>query len=91
MIMIAVENFYIDPGFGHPARDFAELPGFCLVQSLYENIPFFKNADALSFKRPAGSRGIRKEKMRDTIAVIDEGAATLDAHPHASKHLAYLC
>jgi hypothetical protein len=84
MIMVAIENFYIDPGFGHPSGDFAELPGFRLVQSLYENVPFFKNADALSFERPACSHSIRKEKVCDTATIKVEGAPALNAHPRAA-------
>jgi hypothetical protein len=91
LFRLDIENLYIDPSFGHPSRDFAELPWFCLVQSLYENVPFFKNADALSFERPACGHGIRKEKVCDTVAVKDEGATALDAHPRAAQRLSHLC
>ena len=56
MVVVAVENFDIDAGFGHPAREQAELAGDILLEALDEDFPFLDEADARGFKSPGERR-----------------------------------
>src|SRR6267143_448575 len=90
MGMIAVLDFDIDPGLGHPPRDLAELTGRALMLALHEDIPLREDADAGRLERPAGRGSIREEEVGDTDAVDDEGASALDAHAGAPQCFAHL-
>lgn len=91
MIVVAVEDLDVDARVGHPARNLAELTWRSLVQSLDQDLPFFQNMDACRFKRFASGRAILEEKVRNALAVDNEGASALDAHSRAAQRLAHLC
>ncbi len=90
MTVVAVDDLDVDAGLGHSARDLAELTWLGLVQSLHEHLPFFLNANARRFERPASSGPILEEEVSDALAVDDEGASALDAHPGVAQGVAHL-
>lgn len=75
VVVVAVEDFDVDAGLGHPARELAELTGLGLVQPLHQGLPFGEHADAGRFERPARGGSVREQEVGDAGAVDDEGAA----------------
>jgi len=90
VIVVAVERLDVNARLGHPARDLAELTRFRLVQSLDKDIAFFQDVDACRFERSASGSPIFEEEVANTLAVDNESASTLDAHPAAAKGVAHL-
>jgi hypothetical protein len=50
---------------------------------------FLEDADSHSLEGLASRRAIRKEKVSDSLAVADEGTASLDAHAHPAQRFAH--
>ena len=90
MIVVAVEDLDVDSGLSHPAREFAELTGFSLVQSLDHDVALFDDADAGCFERAASGRPIFEEEVGDSLTVDNERASALDAHSGAAQCVAHL-
>jgi hypothetical protein len=63
MIMIAVQDFDVDAGFSHPAREQTELTGHVLLQSLNKHLPFREDVDGSPFQCPARRGSVREQKM----------------------------
>ncbi len=80
MVMVAVQDFDVHAGLGHPSCNHAELTGDCLFQALYEHLSFCHHADANAFKGCAGCGCVLEEKMSYAIVSYDPGPASLDAH-----------
>ena len=89
MIVIAVQNFYVDSGFGHPARYLSKLTRFGLIQSLDYYFTFLNHVDTCFCKRSSGSSSIIEKKVSDPLAINDEGSSTFDAYARTSQGIAH--
>lgn len=89
VVVITVEDFYVDAGLRHPAREQAELAGDILFQPLHENFPSRKNPDASRFQGRASGDSILEEKMRHAAFACGPGASALDADTGAPQSFSH--
>ena len=90
MIVVAVGNLDVDACLGHPARDFSQLTGLPLIQTLDEHVAHCQYPDASRFERPASSLAIFKEKMRCSLTIDNPRAAALNAHSGAAEGIPHV-
>ena len=89
MIVVAVQNFNIDAGLSHLAREQAELTGHVLLQSLNEHFPFLEDLDPGSLESPTRGSSVCEEEMGNTTAIHNPGPTSLNAHPGATQSLSH--
>jgi len=90
VIVVAVEDFGIDAGRRHSARQQAKLSGHILLRALNEHFPFRDNSDASGLERRAGGNCVREQEMGDAATVDYPSACPRDAHPGAAQGLSHL-
>ena len=90
MLVIAVEDFDVDAGFGHAPGEETELTGDGLLESHDDHLPLGEDAHAGCFQRLAGGRSVLEEEMGHPGAADDPGPSPFDAHPGAPQRLAHL-
>jgi hypothetical protein len=90
MIVVAVEDFDIDAGIGHPARQLPQLAWHSLLQTLDDHLSHSQHPDTNGLECLAGRSAVSEEEMGGTASPCDPCAATLDADTGATQCFAHV-
>ena len=85
MIVVAVEHFDVDAGFGHPSGELAELARNRLLEPLNDNVTLGDHPNTGLLECRARSASVGKKEMRDPAPIDDPRSSTLDTDAGTTK------